>query len=503
MHYTLSMGTATSLSVRPVSTGRVRLVCVFFAILASASAGAASEQAGEGKSRWSTTVGSLTIGAGGETATFTDVRSTCNAFRLALAFGSAAADVRRCLPATEKRSVYLEVENGRVTSSTVDPDDDMGRCVLTALGGAQLGGLTCVLEAGVRIPTDPGMGEAPGSSSELTIGSFEATHSNGSKYRFPLVEGESRAAARINTFLQAVELHKLPGRYEKTAFEDVWPDEGSRHGLTGIDYTTNFNQPGILSVEIVSDYVGAYPTSNLRTYYFDARTGEVITLRSLFSVKGLAKLDTEITRARLRRLDDFLAGKRLADGVQLRSDPGEAGEQRALYERCRPWISKGHPVDQDRLALRQNTLGLTREACAPHVLLALDDLVFRNVRNFVEIGGSLSDYGRCLLIARRSNCQRSHTGISAGVYHGTVGDRYPITLVVENVSSGGYVGATYFYNKYASAIRLSGAMTEKGGVQLIEKGPPPARFELRTQPDGRLLGEWTQEGKPPRKVELH
>jgi hypothetical protein len=472
-------------------------------MLLSASAVVASEQAGENEPHWSTKVGSLKIGAGSETATFTDVRSTCNAFRVALAFGTAAADVRRCLTGTEKRDVYLAVENGRVTLSSVNPDDEAGRCVINAMGGAQLGGLTCVLKAGVGISAVRGKRDEPGTSNELTIGSIEATHSNGLKYRFPLVEGNSRAAARINTFLQAVELNKLPGRYDKSAFEDVWPDEDSRHGLTGTDYTTNFNQPGILSVEIVSDYLGAYPTSSLRTYYFDTRTGEVITLRNLFPVRGLAKLDAGITRARLRRLDDFLAGKRLADGVQLRSDPGEAGEQRALYERCRPWVSKGHPVDQDRLALKQNTLGLTREACAPHALLALDDLVFRDVRNFVEIGGSLNDYGRCLLIARRSNCKRDSVGINAGVYHGMIDGRYPITLVVEDVSSAGNVTAVYFYDKYASVIELRGVMKKDSAIQLNERGNPPARFDLRMQPDGQFLGEWAQDGKTAKKVELH
>lgn len=101
------------------------------------------------ESRWSTSIGSLTIGSGDETATFTDVRSTCNAFRLALAFGTAAADVRRCLPASETRRVHLEVENGLPTSSSVDPDDDKGRCVTTALRGAHLDGLSCALEATV------------------------------------------------------------------------------------------------------------------------------------------------------------------------------------------------------------------------------------------------------------------------------------------------------------------------------------------------------------------
>jgi hypothetical protein len=125
------------------------LASVAFALLASASAVVASEPGEEAESRWTTSIGSLTIGSGDETATFTDVRSTCNALRLALAFGTAAAEVRKCLPDAESRRVRLDVDAGQVTSATVDPDDEKGRCVAQALSGAQLTGLTCTLHASV------------------------------------------------------------------------------------------------------------------------------------------------------------------------------------------------------------------------------------------------------------------------------------------------------------------------------------------------------------------
>jgi len=108
---------------------------------------AASEPAAGEERRWSTRIGSLTIGSGDETATFSDVSSTCDAPRLVLAFGTAVADLRRCLPGDERRHIRLEVENGRATSWTADPDDDAGRCVTTALRSAHLGGLTCAIEA--------------------------------------------------------------------------------------------------------------------------------------------------------------------------------------------------------------------------------------------------------------------------------------------------------------------------------------------------------------------
>lgn len=348
--------------------------------------------------------------------------------------------------------------------------------------------------SGAAEGTDPATG--------LTIGCLEATHGTGTEYRFPLIGGESLAAARINAFLQTRELHRLPGRNDATAFENVWPEEGSPNGVTSLDYTLAFNQPGVLSVDISGLYYGAYESPIGGSYYFDTRTGEVITTRSLFTAKGLAKLDDEVTQARLRRVDDFLAGKKLSDGAQLGSDPKDAEDQRELYRECRSQIEKGHPVVDDQLALDRDQLSLQREPCAPRVLQAIDDLDFHDTRGVEQIGELLNDYGRCLLIARRTNCQRSYAGINAGVYRGKIGERYPITLVVENVDFEARVRATYFYDKQAKAIGLNGAVAKDGGVQLDERGPPPARFALRVQPDGRLLGEWIQEGKAPQEVEL-
>jgi len=336
----------------------------------------------------------------------------------------------------------------------------------------------------------------------LSVGSLEATHENGTTYRFPLVRGESLAASRINTYLQTIELEKLPGRYTESAFEDVWPARGSPNGLVELDYSVASSQPGILSVDISGVYYGAYESAWGGRYFFDARTGEVITLRSLLSAAGRAKLDDEIRQARLRRVDDFLAGKPLPDDIQLRSDPGEAEEQRELYRSCRSQIENSHPVDADRLGLERDSLSLLREPCGPRAMLALDELDFRDTRGYAQIAELMNDYGRCLLIARETGCQRSAAEIGPGVYFGRIGDRYPITLVVEGGSLGGRVRARYYYDKYGIPIALNGTATDDGVVRLDERGAPPARFDLRLQPDGALVGEWTQEGKAPKKIEL-
>jgi TPR repeat protein len=102
-----------------------------------------------GDSQTSTTIGSMQIGQGGETVTLSDVRSSCGMLRLTLAFGSTAAAVRQCLGDSDTRRVTLMIEDGRIVSSTVEPDDSVGRCVTGALGRAHIEGLSCGLEASI------------------------------------------------------------------------------------------------------------------------------------------------------------------------------------------------------------------------------------------------------------------------------------------------------------------------------------------------------------------
>ena len=51
-------------------------------------------------------------------------------------------------------------------------------------------------------------------------------------------------------------------------------------------------------------------------------------------------------------------------------------------------------------------------------------------------------------------------------------------------------------------LGILASWAEDGSLGLAEAGPPPARFELRPRPDGRLQGQWIQEGKGPLKVDL-
>jgi uncharacterized protein YecT (DUF1311 family) len=335
----------------------------------------------------------------------------------------------------------------------------------------------------------------------LTVENMEATHRRGTLYRFPRIGGDTPAAARINTYLQTRFLEQIPGHERGGLFAQVWPEEDSNHGLVGLDYTLTFEQPGILRVDVYSEFYGAGYTESLDTFHFDARTGQLITLRHLLTPEGLAQVDAEIREQRLQKIDDFIAGKEV-DGARLRSDPAEAGEQKFLYEGCRAHVEKSHPTVRDALRIDQRSYELVREPCGSRSSWALLDLVLSAGRGFTLDQERFSEYGRCLLIDRRANCRRGDGGLAPGVYLGKIVDHGPVTLVVQGVSWEGVPYAWYFHDELGEKIPLKASLDEDGSGILLEADASGALLRLRPTPNGGLVGDWTQEGKEPQPVSL-
>ena len=251
-----------------------------------------------------------------------------------------------------------------------------------------------------------GLGAGSPVAGTLTVETLEAVHTNGTLYRFPQIGGDTRASARINTYLQTQLLERTPGDEEDIPFARVWPEEGSSHGLVSLDYTLSFEQPGILKVEVFREFYGAYLTSEFDAYHFDASTGQLITLRDLLTPEGLAQVDADIRDRRLKQIDDFLAGKEV-NGAWLRSDPLEAEEQQLLYQECRSYIVGEHATQDDAFQLGQYSYELVREPCGPKAQWALLDLDLSVDRGFEMDSDLLNEYGRCLLLERRARCHRS------------------------------------------------------------------------------------------------
>ncbi|QMV63278.1 DUF3298 domain-containing protein [Pseudomonas berkeleyensis] len=347
-------------------------------------------------------------------------------------------------------------------------------------------------------------------AAELRFENLEAKRSDWETYRFPLLQGDSLAVRRINTYLHAMELEGLPGRFERSPFERIWPKEGEIWGTNSLDYQIDTEQPGFLSLTISGEYTGAYTSMGHVTYLFDLASGHPIGLSQLFTSAGLQRLGERIGRERNKRIEDYLAGIPVPGGntdelVSLSPDDHDerSDEQRDMYRQCLPSRSKAD-LSYDRLQLGKQQLTLTAGGCAPHVTRALDDLGdFVNSVPYAELDTDLSPYGRCLLLEQRSDCHHPGDLKAGGVYWGKIGGRYPITLVVGTSQNSRPQSSSYFYDKYATRIELSGNELRDGHLHLRESGDTPATFDLQLQADGSLRGTWQQDGGQALSVELH
>lgn len=345
---------------------------------------------------------------------------------------------------------------------------------------------------------------------ELRFDDLHAKRSEWETYRFPVLQGDGLAVRRINTFLHAMELKGLPGRFERSPFERIWPKEGEIWGTNSLDYGIDTQQPGFLSLTISGEYTGAYTSMGHVSYLFDLASGHPIGLSQLFTSAGLQRLGERIGRQRSKRIEDYLAGIPVPGGygdevVSLSPDHRDehSDEQRDMYRRCLPSRSAAD-LHYDHLQLGKQQLTLIAGGCAPHAARALDDLGdFVNHVPYAELDAELSAYGRCLLIEQRGDCQHPLDLKAGGVYWGKIDGRYPITLVVGPGQNSRPQSSAYFYDKYATRIELDARDVRDGHLRLQEGGDTPAHFDLQLRADGTLHGTWQQVGGKALAVELH
>jgi hypothetical protein len=107
--------------------------------------------AAEAEPRWTTTIDSLRVGSGDQSATFDEVRSTCSATKLTQALGTTASEFHDCLNPTMTVHVTVAFAGGQLASK-IEPDDEGTYCVSTALDRAHFDDLTCTFDANVSSP---------------------------------------------------------------------------------------------------------------------------------------------------------------------------------------------------------------------------------------------------------------------------------------------------------------------------------------------------------------
>ena len=332
---------------------------------------------------------------------------------------------------------------------------------------------------------------------QLRVDALKEPRPGGSAISFPVVASSNEAVAqRINTWLQASQLRKLPGRYRKDAFDDIVPAKENGLGVTSLDFGVTANTRAYLSLSVSGIYQSASIQEFGFEYNFDARSGAPLALSDLFTQQGLVRLTAQVRAARLAKIDSYLDGVAKSAGVAGvasaaggNEDPAPAEDTRRMYESCRARVA-GDALDDMDFSLTKTALRLSRDCASSHYEAALagnGPLVTEHP--FQKLAGMLSDYGRCLLVEQRGDCANPRRDAPRGVLHGVMGDtRIPITVVLGAPTEDGY-----FYDKYGRFIALQTRLTADGALHMHESADGgAAEFVLKRQPDGSFKGTWTQ-----------
>lgn len=138
-------------------------------------------------------------------------------------------------------------------------------------------------------------------------------------------------------------------------------------GIFGASYEVLFNQGGLLSLALTTEYSGAYPWSATRHATFDVRTGRLLTLADLLA-------DTVAVSQRWQqRINQRVAAHLLATKREYPtdSDAWAAVREYTNWDAARQQINPAARPALRNFALTNQGLMLYTDFGFPHVVLAL------------------------------------------------------------------------------------------------------------------------------------
>jgi len=314
------------------------------------------------------------------------------------------------------------------------------------------------------------------------------------EYKVPVVSGiDERAADKINLAIQHEILGIVPGHFATPMF----PEDERNSGTTSADFTVVRADAQIVSLDIGREFMGAYPSYGRMAMSFDVHDGNPIAASDIFTPAGLKKAQSTIDTRLVAAIRKIIAHP---DPGRVDPKNGDAADdlatQRDAYNDC---IENIREHDWNTTFQLGDELSV-KEGCGfPHVIQALDDVGEVEWKvSYASLAPDLTDYGRCLLVDRRSDCKRDHPTPAVGVWRGTLG-KTAISLI------GNQDGLVYLYDRYGEAIGLKASTVTPGHWVIVRtngEGPVIETFDLETDPKGGFVGTWTQPGKAALPVRL-
>ena len=325
---------------------------------------------------------------------------------------------------------------------------------------------------------------------------------NNEYFSFPYITDSTDAAIRINTWLHGTILETLPGKYQHSPFEKIWPKNRSGQGVTTLNYLVYANNNKYISLDITGEYSGTYTSPFSVIQNFDAQSGQPITLADIFTSQGFKTLQQLAIKQRTALLNNFLTSLDTTD----RND----AEQYYRYRDCLSSV-KNDDLVHDKLLLTNNSLKIIRSSCSSYSVNAYDPFGdFENEFGFEQLRPLLNEYGKHLLSSASDSkyMWSGKNGIRIGLYRGAIDRQQPVSIFVERIYGDGSVRAFCYYDKAGKRIDLQTERKPDGSYEFREIGPDQKTitgiFRLKYDRSFHLEGDWyTPDGPSAHRVDLN
>lgn len=336
-------------------------------------------------------------------------------------------------------------------------------------------------------------------ATDLATKSIEYRYPDSSEiqYRLPWFTSDDNphAAKRINDYLFSTLVNHLPGKNPQATLNQL-AGKGLE-GTASLDYTIEYRQGKILTINVFAEGCGAYCESYDLPISFDLSNGNKIVLRDIVKTAALASINTRIHNDIRSQISTFVTQqKALAADQQRTDDDDKVIDYAEFYADC--YALTGDGVDYtDRFSIKDDQLTFLNARCSNHASRALDDLGnFTTVIPVGQLTDTLTPYGKNLFSSASQQAVSPTPQLSDRVLYGTLGKN--IRIVMNVVCDTDYIRGNYYYAKFGTPIELTGECRANNNqhyqLTTTAEAAEKETFTLDLQ-DGHYQGVWASNGK--------
>lgn len=331
---------------------------------------------------------------------------------------------------------------------------------------------------------------------------YHYPNSTTNQYRLPWFSSTDnpQAAKRINDFIFSRFLNHLPGQDAQSTLNQLANARTEIQGTASLDYSVEYLDRHFLTLNIFAEGCGAYCESYNVPLVFDLATGNAVTLDQIVNPQAIAGLNDRVRKNIGEKISTFISQQKALPVDQQRVEDGKIVDYAAFYADCLARINTSDGADYnyiDRFSPDDKQITFLNERCSNHATRALDDLGdFKTEIPLTTIKDALTPYGQNILSVNTKQSTTLPPSLNNKLLYGTLGKNMRIVLNVKCEHS--YLSGAYFYEKYGTAIELTGNCSPENNqhyeLTTMSDEAAKEKFTLDLK-DGYYQGSWESNGK--------